>query len=84
MFMCLVFSFPDTVSCYFYLFYSLLDLSCGECNGMSLYFLCCFVNGSVCLVFLTVFVETIRIFGVAVILLLNVMEVLSGWRCSVG
>ena len=23
---------------------------CGECNGISLYFMCCSVNGSVCLV----------------------------------
>ena len=43
----------------------LLDLSCGECNVISLYFLCCSVNGSVCLL------------GVVVILLLNIMEVLS-------
>ena len=33
----------DPVSCY-------LDLSCGECNVISLYFLCYSVNGSVCLV----------------------------------
>ena len=39
--------FQDPVSCY--LFYCLLDLSCGECNVISLYFLCCSVNGPVCL-----------------------------------
>ena len=36
------------MSCYFY-----LDLSCGDCNVISLYFMCCSVNGSVCLVCLT-------------------------------
>ena len=34
----------------FSLFYCLLDLSCGECNVISLYFLCCSVNRSVCCV----------------------------------
>ena len=34
----------------FTLFYCLLDLSYGECNVISLYFLCCSLNGSVCLV----------------------------------
>ena len=38
----------------FSLFYCLVDLSCGECDVISLYFMCCFVNGSVCLVCLTV------------------------------
>ena len=33
------------------MFYCLLDLSCGECNVVSLYFLFCSVNGYVCLVF---------------------------------
>ena len=31
-------------------FYCLLDLSCGECNVISLYFVCCSVGVSVCLV----------------------------------
>ena len=35
---------------YFYFFHCLLDLSCGECNAISLYFLCRSLNGSVCLV----------------------------------
>ena len=35
------------MSCYFY---CLLDLSYGECNVISLYFLCFSVNGSICLV----------------------------------
>ena len=38
------------MSCYFYFFLPLLDLSCGECDTISLYFMCCSVNGSVCLV----------------------------------
>ena len=35
---------------FFTLFYCLLDLSCCECDVISLYFMCCSVNGSVCLV----------------------------------
>ena len=36
------------MSCYFTLFYCLLDPSCGECNVIALYFLCCvFMNGLV-------------------------------------
>ena len=31
-------------------FYCILDLSCGECDVISLYFVCFSVNGSVCLV----------------------------------
>ena len=65
----------------FTLFYCLLDLSCGECKAISLYFLCCSVNGSVSLVCCVtdsvceLFGETIRnILGVLVIWLLNVME----------
>ena len=44
------------MSCYF-IFYYLLDMSCGECDVISLYFMCCAVNRSVCLVCLTVFVN---------------------------
>ena len=74
----------DPVCCYFTLFYCRLDLSCGECNVISLYFLCCSVNGSVCHLCCVLdsvcefFGETNRYnLGVVVILLLNVMEVLS-------
>ena len=35
---------------FFTLFYCLLDLSGGECDVISLYFMICSVNGSVCLV----------------------------------
>ena len=68
------------MSCYFTLFYCLLDLSCGECDVISLYFMCCSViNDSVCLVccvFVNCLVKQLAIcLGVVVILLLNVMEV---------
>ena len=63
------------------MFDCLLDLSYGECNAISLYFLCYSVNGFVCLVccgFVNCLVKQFAIFlGVVVILLLNVMEVLS-------
>ena len=57
----------------FTLFYCLLDLSCGECDVLFLYFMCCSVNGSVCLVCCVL----VNCFGVVAILLLNVMEVFS-------
>ena len=57
----------DLVSCYFYFVYSLLDLSCCECDVISLFCMCLdlFV---LCVACLTVFVkllgETIRnVFG---------------------
>ena len=41
----------DPVSCYFcFVLFYLLDLSCGECNVISLYFMNWPVNGSDCLV----------------------------------
>ena len=46
------------MSCYLTLFYCLLDLTCSECDVVSLiFFVCCSVNGSVCLACLTVFVN---------------------------
>ena len=54
------------VSCYFWFVYCHLNLISGECNVVSLYVLCCPVNGSVrfgCCVFDSVcelFGETIR------------------------
>ena len=69
------------MSCYFCFVYCLLDLRSGECNVVSLYVLCCPVNGSVCFVccvFVNCFVKRFTIcLGVFVILLLNVMELLS-------
>ena len=59
-------------------------MSCGECNVISLYFMFCSVNGSVCLmcceftVFVNCLVKQFAIcLGVVVILLLNVMELFS-------
>ena len=64
---------------FFTLFYCLLDLSCGECDVISLYCMCCSVNGSVCLVccvFVKCLVKQFAIcVGVVAILLLNFMEV---------
>ena len=68
----------------FTLFYGLWNLSCSDCNTISLYFLCCPVHGSVCLV-CGVFDSVGELFGeqfaivlgVIAILLLIVMEVLS-------
>ena len=78
-FRCLMFSLVGPCELLF-LFYSLLDLSCGECDAISLYFMYCSVNGSVCLVCWTMFVNCLVkqfaiCLGVVVILLLNVIEV---------
>ena len=68
----------DLVSCYFCFDYCLLYMSNGECYVISLYYVCCSVNGSICVGCLTVFVNclvkqfAIRL-GVFVILLFNVM-----------
>ena len=53
-------------------------MSCRECDVMSLYFLCCSVNVSVCLVCLTGFVNCLvkqfaMCLGVVAVLLLNVV-----------
>ena len=60
-----------------------MDLISGECNVVSLYVLCCPVNGSVCFVccvFVNCFVKQFAIcLDVFFILLLNVMEL-----CVVG
>ena len=74
------------------MFNCILDLSCGECDVISLYFMCYFVNGSVCLVscmFDSVcewFGETIRnMFGCGCYFVVeNYGCVQYGWRCSVG
>ena len=52
------------MSCYFTLLYCLLDLSCSECDVISLYFMCLVKQFAMCL-------------GVVAILLLNVMDVFS-------
>ena len=68
----------------FTLFYCLLDLSCCECDVIFFYFMCCSVNGSVCLVgcvfdsVCDLFMKQCAMYlGVVAILLLNVMEVFS-------
>ena len=53
------------MSCYT-LFYCLLDLSC-ECDVISLYFMCCCVNGSVCLV-CCMFDSVCELFGEPIVL----------------
>ena len=69
------------MNCYFYLFYSLLDLRSSECDVVSLYVVCCFVNvsvGFVCCVFVNYLVKQFAMcLGVVGILLLNVMDVFS-------
>ena len=66
------------MSCYFC--FVLMPLRSGECNVVSLYVLCCPVNGSVCFVccvFVNVLVKQFAIcLGVFAILLLKVMELL--------
>ena len=82
-FRCLMFSLSGPCELLFFTsFYCLLDLSCCECDVISLYFMCFSVNGSVCLVSLTVFVNCLgkqfaMCLGVVAILLLNVVEVFS-------
>ena len=69
------------MNCDFTLFHCLLDLSCGECDVISLYFMCVSVIGSVCLVcyvFVKCLVKQFAIcLGVVVILLLNVIDVFN-------
>ena len=58
-----------------------MDLSCGECDVISFYFLCWSVNGYVCLVCLKVFVnclvKQLAIFLGVVVILFYVVEVFS-------
>ena len=68
----------------FTLFYCLLDLSCSECDVMSLYIFCCSVDVSVCIVccvfdrFVNCLVKQFAMcLGVSAVLLLNVMDVFS-------
>ena len=46
-----MFSLSEPCELFFSLFFSFIfDLSCGVSDVISLYFMCCSVNGSVCLV----------------------------------
>ena len=81
-FRCLIFNLSRPCELLFFtLFYCLLDLSCGECYVISLYFVCCYVGVSgclVCCVFVNCLVKQFVIcFGVVAILLLKVMSVFS-------
>ena len=85
---CLIFSLSGPCELLFLLvFYCLLDLGSGECNVVSLYVLCCPVNGPVvlCVACLTVFVNClVKQFaislGVFAMLLLKVIGVVvCGW-----
>ena len=50
-FRCLIFSLSGPCELLFFaLFYCLFDMRSGECNVVSLYVLCCPVNGSGCFV----------------------------------
>ena len=67
------------MNCYFY-----FDLRSSECNVVSLYVVCCFVNVSVCFVccvldsVVNCLVKQFAMYlGVVAILLLNVMDVFS-------
>ena len=68
-----------------------MNLSCGECNVISLYVLCCSVNGPTCLVccvfdsVLEVFGETLRkMFGCVYYFVVEYYgSVECGWGCSV-
>ena len=48
--------------------------SCGECDGISLYFMCCSVNGPICIV-----LRVCELFGETISKMFA-----CGWRCSVG
>ena len=79
-----VFAITERRDIIFTLFYCLFDLTCGECDVISLYFMCCSVNGFICLVCCVfdsvceLFGETIRNkFGCGCNLLLNDIEVFS-------
>ena len=57
-------------------------MSCGECGVISLYVICCSVDGTFCLVCVTVFMNCLvkqfaNMFGCGCFLLFNVMEVFS-------
>ena len=88
-FTCLIFSLSGPCDLLFLLcFYCLLDLRSSKFDVISLHFVCCSVNGPICLVccvFVNCLVKQFGIYlGVVAMLLLNVMEVLSvgGWNCS--
>ena len=77
-FMCMMFSLSRPCE----MLFLLLDLSCCECNVISLPFLCFSVNGFVCLACLTVFVYfLVKQFAIFCVWLLFCCLML--WRCLV-
>ena len=83
-FRCLILSLSGPCGLLFLLFHWLLDLTCGECNVISLYFLCCPVMHLfvLCVAYRTEFVNClVKQFAIClymvVILLLNVMVLFS-------
>ena len=83
-FRCMLFSLAAPCELLFLLsLFCLLDLSCGECNVIFLYVLCCSVNGTdffgaECLtVFVNCVVKHFAICLGVIVILLNVMELLK-------
>ena len=75
------------MSCIFAWLYCLLDMISSECNVVSLYVVCCSVNGSVCFVCVCeLFSKTIRnMFGCVCYFVVECDGVIvCGWRCSIG
>ena len=62
----------------FTLLYCLWNLSCGECNVISLYCLCYSVNGTVCLV-CCVFDSVCKLFGETICNILETQHVHAAW-----
>ena len=87
-FRCLIFSFSGPCD----LFYCLLDLRSGECDVVSLYFMCSSVSVPVCLVccvFDSVYElfgeTTYNMFGCVCYFVVECSGVVKcGWRCSIG
>ena len=79
------------MSCYFTLFYCLLDLSCGECNVIFLYFCVALLRNLfvLCVACFTVFVNyLVKQFAIFLCVVIVVVEwygcVECEWMCSVG
>ena len=80
-FRCLTLVYQDLVSCYFCFVFLPLG---PECNVVSVYVLCCPVNGSVCFV-CCVFDGVCNMFGCVCYFVVECDGVgVCGWRCSIG
>ena len=80
------------MSCYVYFVLLPLGPETSECNDVSLYVLCCPVNGSACFVF-CVFDDVCELFGETICNMFRCVcyfvvqcdgVVVRGWRCSIG